>query len=374
MTLDAPELTTPALVLDRHRLAANLAAMRQRLAIDGLTIRPHLKTAKSAKVAEMAVGRGGPITVSTLREAEYFADHGFHDLTLAVAIVPSKLGRVAALCRRGVRVNLLLDDPGVAVQLGAFGVTADVVFDVLIEIDSGEARTGVEPSGTRLLAIARALQESPGARLRGVLTHAGQSYRCSTVDEIRAVAQVERDCVTMAARRLREAGFEIDTVSAGSTPTSIHGADRSGLTELRPGVFMFFDRMQRDLGSCGPDQIVLTVLASVVSHNPASGRIVIDAGALALSKDPGRRVSGEPASYGELTDLAGQTLGLTIEEVYQEHGVVTVPDASWFDRLPIGSRLRVLPNHACLTAAAHDRYHVLEHGEIVEEWDRANGW
>jgi D-serine deaminase-like pyridoxal phosphate-dependent protein len=378
MKLD--QLATPALVLDRRRLLGNTRAMSERARRAGIDLRPHLKTAKSARVAEVATrGHSGGITVSTLAEAEYFLAHGIVDITYAVCMVPDKLERAAELAARGARLTLLTDNAAVARQLADRAAVLGTRFDVLIEIDSGEHRTGVAWDSDDLLAIARALEQSSHLALAGVLTHAGQSYACESIAEIAGVAEVERRAVVDAAARLREAGFSCDTVSAGSTPTAVHAESFAGLTEIRPGVYTFFDLAQVARRSCTADDIAISVLATVISHQPEHRRLIIDAGGLALSKDTSAATALPDTGYGWICDLGTcQRIGdLHVAVADQEHGYVTGNDIP-YARLPIGSRVRVLPNHACMTAAAYDRYAVIDSAgdplQIVEWWERVNGW
>jgi D-serine deaminase-like pyridoxal phosphate-dependent protein len=368
-------LDTPALLLDRDRLERNLDAMRTRMAALGVTLRPHLKTAKSVEVARLAVGDGGPITVSTLREAEGFAENGFRDILYAVGMTPTKLPRAARLLRQGVDLKTVVDTPEAADAVGRAASAEGVVCAVLIEIDSGGARAGVLPQDDRLLEIASRLARNAGTRLAGVMTHAGHSYQAHGREAIEAVARDEAAAVTEAAGRLSEAGFPCPIVSAGSTPTAVVARDVAGVTEMRPGVYMFFDLDQAGIGVCGIDDIALSVLASVVGHNRQVGQILIDAGGLALSKDTSAGAVMPGVGYGLLcSDDLAPLDPLVVADVHQEHGIVPVPDEGWFDRLPIGTQVRVLPNHACMTAAAYDGYHILQGGRLSGYWSRINGW
>jgi len=366
------ELPTPCLVLDQSRLDSNLARMRQRADDLGVQLRPHIKTTKSAAVATHAVGPEGPLTVSTLREAEYFAAHGFTDLTYAVAIIPDRLDRVAAITASGVRVALFVESVAVARAL----VDHPGTFDVFIELDCGEDRTGVQES-TALLTIATLLHSAPRCVLRGVATHGGHSYGAHTHAERAAVAEQERRVAVEAAETLRQAGVPCPEVSVGSTPTAVHAAHLTGVTEMRPGVYTLGDLFQAGIGSHTLDDIACSVLATVLSHRRAAGTVVIDAGGLALSKD--RSTAGRPfdADYGLLADAhTGAILpGLRVASVHQEHGMVTCTTGEMcWDRLPVGSRVRVLPNHICMTAAMYGHYHVVLDGRLETIWRRTNGW
>jgi D-serine deaminase-like pyridoxal phosphate-dependent protein len=370
MTLTLEDLPTPCLILDRRILDKNLKKMSDIMRKHGVALRPHLKTAKSADVARIATANeAGGITVSTLAEADYFADRGFKDILVAASQASPKLDRAAKLIDRGVAITLVTDDVKAASAIAAHRGR----FKVLIELDSGDRRAGIDASSPQLLEIAAVL----GARLAGVMTHAGHSYSCRDGACAADVAEEERQAVLTAAKRLRAAGFSCDVVSVGSTPTMTHARTLDGVTEARPGVYMFQDLYQAAIGVCKREDIALTVLASVIGRNIEENRVLIDAGSLALSKDRSTQATSHDAGYGEVWGLDGQqTLGgLVVERAYQEHGVVTAPVSLPFDLLEHGAKVRVAPNHACITAAAHDRYYVTDGGnEIVAEWDRVNGW
>lgn len=379
-------LPTPSLILDRSRFLTNATRMRARAGQLGVTLRPHLKTAKSAQVAELALGGKGPITVSTLAEATYFLARGFRDITYAVGIVPAKLDHVARLQREGADLKILTDNFEVAAAIAARGRDLKQTFRVLIEIDTGLGRAGVAPEAPELLPIAQALRSGAlagGAELVGVLAHAGHSYHCHSVDEVKKIAEEERAGALKAAQRLRDAGFPCPVVSVGSTPTAVHAERLDGVTEIRPGNYVFFDLFQVGVGSCAMEDLAVSVLASVTGHHRPRNHLVIDAGALALSKDTGANEHRPGTGYGLICLPGGKVPlpGLAVLDVHQEHGIVAhakgldAVSKLPFERFPVGSRVRVLPNHVCMTAAMYDRYYVTDGGtEIVAEWDRINGW
>lgn len=374
-------LDTPCLILDRERLARNVARMTARHHASGLRLRPHMKTAKSIDVARLALaGNFGGITVSTLKEAEYFADHGVDDITYAVSLVPEKMPRIAALVRRGVTLGTVTDCVTVAEEVSRRAVAEGLVVDVLIELDSGERRAGLIAGSEAVVTLGRALHGLPGTRLAGVLTHAGNSYQCRNLDAIRQVAAMERLAAVTAAAQLRGAGLPCPTVSVGSTPTATHGVNFDGLTEMRCGVYMFGDLFQAEIGSHQMQDIAVSVLATVIGHRPELNAALIDAGALALSKDRSTGAPGLPqdAGFGLLTDLTGQARipGVKVGHVYQEHGMLVSDGPFPFDLLPVGARVRVLPNHVCMTAAMYDTYRVVMGASdaVVDVWPRVNGW
>ena len=368
MTLD--DLPTPCLVLDLGILKRNLAAMRAATARHpGLLLRPHLKTAKSREVARLAAPDFGPITVSTLAEARYFAAGGWRDQIYAVGITPQKLDAVAALSAAGADVKVITDDLDTARAVAAH----PGALRALVEVDVGEGRGGVPPGGDALPAIADAL----GPRLAGVVSHSGHSYNGRSLDDMAAVAEQERAGITAAAERLRAAGHRVEIISLGSSPTALHARSMQGVTEVRAGVYMFGDLFQAQLGTHGMDDIAVTVLTSVIGRKPERNAVLLDAGALALSKDRSTQAAPKDYGFGLMLDRDGTpSFGEAIvTRTHQEHGEVRGEAPLPFDRLPIGARVRIAPNHTCLTAAAHDRYHVVEGGsEVIAVWDRVNGW
>jgi D-serine deaminase-like pyridoxal phosphate-dependent protein len=374
-------LNTPRLILDADRLERNAARMRARCDALGVTLRPHLKTAKSTDVARIAAdGTCGPITVSTLAEAEYFAAAGWHDILYSTAIAPAKLARAHRIQHdHDARLMLVLDDPAAAAAIGEAAAALGARFAILIEIDCGEHRSGTAPASDELLAIAAVIDaNAPQLELAGVMTHAGHSYALDDPAPIRALAEVERHAAVASADLLRQHGYACPIVSIGSTPTVMFAAHLAGVTEVRAGIYLFGDLSQLSRGVCTREDIAVSVLATVIGHQRrgANPSLIVDAGALALSKDVGANRFMPNAGYGLVCDAA--TLepldALAVTTVHQEHGGVPVPDESWFERLPIGSIVRILPNHACLTCAAYGSYDVLRGGELITKWPRTGGW
>jgi D-serine deaminase-like pyridoxal phosphate-dependent protein len=369
------DLPTPCLVLDRGKLARNIALMAEAVARHGgVALRPHMKTAKSVEVARLAVaGQKGGITVSTLAEVEYFAAAGFRDILYAVGITPAKLDRAAALRRQGVDLILVTDDAETASAVAAHARASGVDHRVLVEVDCGEHRGGMAAASETLLAVGRAL----GPLCAGVMTHAGHSYACRSLAEIEAVAEAERLAAVTAAARLRALGLAIDIVSVGSTPTALHARSLAGVTETRPGVYMFQDLFQTQIGSGSAESMAVTVLASVIHRRQAENQVVIDAGAMALSKDRSTASAPRDYGFGLVLDEAGRrSLGeAVVERANQEHGIVGGASPLPFERLAVGAHVRVAPNHVCMTAAAYDRYHVVDGDDaVIDVWQRVNGW
>jgi len=371
-------LPTPTLLLDVPRMDRNIARMRARLERLGVPLRPHVKTCKSDRVARRIHGGvPGPITVSTLREASEFAALGYTDILYAVGIVPAKLPQAIALRRAGVGLALILDDVEVARAVVRAAEAADVTLRVLLEIDCDGHRSGLAPDSAALLEVADALR-SPRILVDGVMTHAGESYACRSDAALRAMAEQERAAAVRAALRLRAAGHPAGTVSVGSTPTALFAEDLTGVTEVRAGVFVFFDLVMAGIGVCRTDELALSVLTTVIGHQRDKGWAIVDAGWMALSRDRGTASQPVDQAYGLVCDADGRELpDLLLSSANQEHGIVARRDGATgpMPELPVGTLLRILPNHACATAAQFDGYHALgAPGEAGEWWARFRGW
>ncbi len=372
------DLQTPCLVLDVDRMDRNIARLRAKLDGLGVTLRPHLKTAKSVEVARRMMSTPqGPATVSTLREAELFAEAGITDVIYAVGVTPSKLAKVIELRRGGCDLAVLLDTVEQAQAVASASREAGIIIPALIEIDCDGHRSGILPGDAdRLRAIAAALVD--GGELRGVLTHAGGSYSARG-DKLKDFADTERKAVVEAATILRKAGYACPIVSMGSTPTAHNAVMLDGATEVRAGVFIFFDLVMAGIGICKVEDIAISVLATVIGHQREKGWILIDAGWMAMSQDKGTSKQEVNQGYGLVCDVSGQPFdNLILADANQEHGIITVRPGSdaGLPALQIGDRVRILPNHACATGAQHQAYHVVRGAcDLVEdEWQRFGGW
>ncbi|ESR23813.1 alanine racemase [Lutibaculum baratangense] len=357
----------------------NIERLRERMAALGISLRPHLKTPKSIEIARlMMASPEGPATVSTLKEAEVFAAEGVRDLLYAVSIVPNKLDRAVVLRRQGIDLKLAVDNEEAAEAVAARARGEGIEIPCMIEIDSDGHRAGVHPTdGERLVAIGRILHDS-GAGLAGVMAHAGSSYGLADPDAIVAMAEQERAAAVGSASLIRDAGLPCPAVSVGSTPTAHFARDLTGVTEVRAGVYVFFDLVMAGIGVCGIDDIAISVLASVVGHQRERGWILVDAGWMAMSRDRGTAGQAVDQGYGLVADVDGRPYpDLIVSQTNQEQGIVTVRPGSGavLPELPVGTKLRILPNHACATAAQHDRYHALDaDGAVRAEWRRFGGW
>jgi D-serine deaminase-like pyridoxal phosphate-dependent protein len=371
-------LATPALLLDKDRLDRNLARLSSRMAARGVVLRPHMKTAKSIDVARRAYrSRPGPITVSTLAEAEYFARNGFRDMTYAVGLAPHTAERAMRLRKDGIDLKVLLDSPEQAAMLGAAGRAAAVTPSAFIEIDCDGHRGGLTATDPKLIAVAAAVAEA-GVKLAGILTHAGESYSLWAPEALVAAAENERAVAVAAAETLRAAGHECPVVSVGSTPTAHFAEDLTGVTEMRAGVYMFFDLVMHGVGVCTADDIAISVLATVIGTKP-KGWILVDTGWMALSRDRGTAAQRVDQGYGLVCDLSGKIYrDLIVAQASQEHGILAIRSGSEqaLPDLSIGAKVRILPNHACATASQHELYNVVSAGSdaIEAQWRRMRGW
>jgi D-serine deaminase-like pyridoxal phosphate-dependent protein len=353
------DVPTPALLLDLPRLEANLHRMADRARRLGVVLRPHIKTHKCLEIAERQRALGGSgITVSTLYEARVFADHGFDDITWAFPVPLTRLAQARELGAH-VALGLVVDTPEAVAALERFGHP----FPVWLKVDCGYHRAGVDPCASASLELARALHASPVVRFAGILSHSGHAYHAPSRGEIAAVAEEERRVMTAFAARSREAGINVHRISVGSTP-ALSVVDRlDGVDEIRPGNYVFYDYTQSVLGSCAVADCAVTVLASVVSSQAGARHSVVDAGALALSKDRGPDFAPQPTMGEIFQDYQRGLLrkDARLSSVSQEHGIVNA-------RLPVGERVRILPNHSCLTSACFDEYHVVRGDEVVDRW------
>jgi len=372
--MNLESLKTPSLVLDLDRVKRNARRMSERITQFGVDLRPHVKTHKSVEVARIQTeGHSGAVTVSTLAEARAFSEHGFSQITYAIPIEPGKFSEAINLSRT-CELSLITDDLDVPAQLNSAAKAENVHLNLFLKVDSGYHRCGVEPTTKDAIEIPRRISDASNLKFAGILTHAGHSYHCTSKAELLEMARHERDLMASFGDTLRREVGEVPVVSIGSTPTITTVDHLEGINEARPGNYIFYDAFQATLGSCSFDDCALTVLASVVHRDATRQKLIIDAGAIALSKDRGPIDINPTCGYGRVLDLAGNDLNVTVREMSQEHGVMFAEDAKVFDQLKVGTRVRVLANHSCLTAAQHSYYNVLEGDSIVDRWQIHTGW
>jgi len=367
-------------------MRANILRMRARLAAAGVVARPHVKTVKCLPVIEqMVAGVKRPrLTVSTLREAEEVLAAGYKDVLYAVGVVPQKLTELQGLAEaHRARVSVILDSVEMAKVLVASSKdVSEFALDAFIELDVDDHRAGVTPDSQELLEIGRVLGScakpcSESGLLRGVMTHAGGAYNCRGRAELEAMAEQERAGAVHAAQALRSSGTAVAEVSVGSTPTAMVATSFEGVTEVRVGVYVFNDLVMAGLGVCDQSEIALSVLTTVIGHQPKRNTLLIDAGWMALSSDRSTADFTVDQGLGLVVsddEIADQELIVT--RANQEHGLVMPRsgEALRFERYPIGAQLRVLPVHACATAAQFEGYHLEPREAGSQFWTRFGGW
>lgn len=382
------DLTTPAALIDTARMQRNIQRMQQRMNTLGVAFRPHVKTTKCIDIAlaQIAAGARG-ITVSTLKEAEQFFAAGITDILYAVGMVAPKLKQAAALLDKGCALKIIADSANSAAAIVAFSHANQTPFEVWIEIDTDGHRSGVQPAGDDLLTIGRLLHRG-AVTLGGVMTHAGSSYELNTPEALQSMAEQERSLCVLAATRLRAAGLPCPNVSVGSTPTALSARHLEGVTEVRAGVYVFFDLVMANVGVCSLDDIALSVLTTVIGHQKDKGWAIVDAGWMAMSRDRGTQKQSQDYGYGQVCNADGKPLeGYQLTGANQEHGILSRthdstsagPGEDITTRFPIGTQLRILPNHACATGAQFPEYHtvVAAQGSAPEAgpvWRRFYGW
>lgn len=370
-------IETPYLRVDQPRFDNNIQRLNCHLNALNTPLRPHVKTVKSLPAVKAIFNGGtGPITVSTLKEADFFAQHGFDDQIYAVGIAENKLPHVKRLIEQGIDLKIILESETQACNVVEFCRLHDVVIPTLVEVDCDGSRAGLTPDSQALMAVSQLLADAQ--LFKGVLLHAGGSYGCSTRAEKVAAAENERATAVRVKDQLAGADIACPIVSIGSTPTAHFAQDLSGVTEVRAGVYVFFDLVMANINVCSLDDIALSVVTTVIGVKPEKGWILIDAGWMALSRDRGTAHQAIDYGYGMVLDAAGRPLdGWFVESTSQEHGIIK--HRAGLTDIPsdiqVGDQLRILPNHACATASQFDKYYVSNaEDELIDEWPRFNYW
>ena len=360
------DLPTPQVLIDRARLMANIDRMQAAATAGGMTLRPHTKTHKSPRIAKWQLEHGaGGIACAKIGEAEVFADAGITDIRLPYPVNPSNSARLLALMDR-VQLSIIIDHAAVADQWSEIMTTAGKQLDVLVKVDVGYHRCGIGPDPASAVPFLSRVAGLPGLRFRGLLSHAGQSYDVRSQHELVAVAREEAAMLRDLADAARRADVVVEEISIGSTATALLSAAEPGLTELRPGNYVYYDRSQVAIGSADLDDCALTVMATVVSK-PASDRIILDCGSKTLTSDTGRGMI-RPKGYGAVfpaLDAVKPDASLLIERLSEEHGVVLVEHGA--TTLEPGDRVRVLPNHSCVVSNLVDAVCLVDGATVVEE-------
>ena len=372
------ELFTPCLLVEENKLSRNIQRIKSIVSKRNINFRPHLKTIKSKEITKMFLEEFGSCAmVSTIEEIEQLKDCGITDFLYSVAIVPNKLDRIAKSLSKNCNITVSVDHISMAQEIVNFYIKTGVKISAVIELDLDGHRSGVRPDAEdQLYGIAKCLNDA--GLFRGVMSHAGESYGLSNKKDLLECAQNEADQTLKAVSILEEAFINCELVTIGSTPTVLSDYQNDKITELRAGVFVFFDLVQTGVGICKIEEIALSVLTSVISVNKEINGIIVDAGWMAMSRDRGTSLQKIDYGYGQVCYEKGELIeDLLLTKVQQEHGIIQMRNGS-NAKLPdikTGDMLRILPNHACATAAAHSCYNVVNNkNEVTNVWDRFNGW
>lgn len=346
------KIETPAFLIDWNKTQQNAEMMIKKAKKASVRLRPHVKTHKTVEIARIQTkDEGNPITVSTIAELLFYYESGFKDITYAVPITFEKWKRLAHTTNINLsKINFLTDDlyTAKAIHKEAEGLNCSV--NLFIKIDSGAHRAGVQPKSERLLELATGIDQAKYLNLMGLLTHAGQSYHTSDSNQKIEIVNHEVAAIIESAEWLESKGIIIKERSIGSTPTMMQDVELHGITEIRPGNYIWFDLFQYNRGNCKLDQIACSVLTSIIGIYPERNTLLVDAGALALSKDVGFYTDGEQ-KFGFIKNHSDWEF----VSLSQEHGIVHAQHIDW-ENIKVGDLLEIIPNHSCLTAACFEFY------------------
>ena len=361
------DLPTPQVLIDHTRAMNNVARVQALATAAGVRLRPHAKTHKSPVVARWQLDAGAiGIACAKVGEAEVFVDAGITDIRLPYPVNPSNAPRLLALMDRAT-ISIIVDHLDVVRGWSDAMRLAGRTLDVLIKVDVGFHRCGIDP-GAGALGFIQTVASLPGVTLRGLLSHAGHAYHAASEDELGTIARQEAETLAGLRERAAASGIALDEVSVGATPTLRFSAGQKGVTELRPGNYVYFDRTQVALGAATLDDCALTVLATVVSKH--ADRIILDCGSKTLTNDQARGIS-KAGGYGAV--LAGESDNLdyareidetlAIERLSEEHATVRVIGTT---RLEPGDRVRVVPNHSCVVSNLVDVVRLVDGDEVID--------
>ena len=363
--MNLSDLPTPQVLIDHTRARRNIDRTQRLADAAGVRLRPHAKTHKSPIVATWQIERGAVgVCCAKLGEAEVFVDAGIGDIRLPYPVNPANSGRLMALMDRAA-MSIIVDHLDVACGWSVAMHRAGRTLDVLVKVDVGFLRCGIDPDGEPL-AFLQAIARLPGLRLRGLLSHAGHAYHAASEDELRAIAQQEARTLSHLREQAAASGIPLEEISVGATPTLRFSAGQDGVTELRPGNYVYFDRTQVALGAASLDDCALTVMATVVSK-PAADRIILDCGSKTLTNDQARGITAA-AGYGAVLAGIGDAPRqvdetLTIERLSEEHATVRAAGGT---ALEPGARVRVVPNHSCVVSNLVDVVRLVEGDRVIE--------
>jgi D-serine deaminase-like pyridoxal phosphate-dependent protein len=359
------ELRTPCVLVDRARVERNLQRMQAAATGAGRRLRPHAKTHKSVELARRQVDGGAVgICCAKLGEAEVFAAAGIADVRLPYPLNPVNAERVIELLDR-TRLSFIVDDLEVARGWSDAMVREGRTVEVLVKVDVGFHRCGIDPARAEAAEMVARVAGLPGLRFRGLLSHAGHGYGAASEAEVQAIAAREAETLARLRADIEALGVEVEEVSVGATPTARYSVRADGVTELRPGNYVYFDRTQVMLGAAAWDDCALTVLARVVSR-PARERIILDSGSKTLTNDLARGFTPAPGYGAVLESIDGiqaPDAGLLVERLSEEHANVRAGDGSGH---AVGALVRIVPNHSCVVSNLVDAVWLVDGPDVIE--------
>ena len=361
-------LRTPSVLVDQEKLERNIERMQAAADARNVRLRPHAKTHKSADIAQIQVARGASgICCAKLGEAEVFADAGIQDIRLPYPLNPANSSRVLALIDRA-RLSFVVDHLDVAREWSQILADAGRTVDILVKVDVGFHRCGIDPEAPGAAEFVSRVAELPGLTFRGLLSHAGHAYAAASDAETAAIAATEARLLTTLRDNVGNAGVRVEEISVGATPTARFSLRENGITELRPGNYVYYDRTQVALGAASWDDCALTVLSRVVSK-PAPDRLILDAGSKTLTTDLARG-AGDVSGFGAVLDAVHSTqpdANLLIERLSEEHATVRVRGSG--SALKPGDLVRIVPNHACVVSNLMDEVWLVNGNYAVDRID-----
>jgi D-serine deaminase-like pyridoxal phosphate-dependent protein len=361
------DLLTPCVLVDRSRVERNVEQMQAAASAGAKRLRPHAKTHKSVNLARLQIARGAVgICCAKLGEAEVFAEAGIDDIRVPYPLNPVNASRVLTLLDR-TRFSFIVDHADVARGWSDVMREAGSDVDVLVKVDVGLHRCGIDPGAQGAADFVARVAAMPGLRFRGLLSHAGHAYGAASTEQAAAIARAEAATLTDLAARVRALGVPVEEISVGATPTARFSAREEGVTELRPGNYIYYDRMQVALGAATWDDCALSVLARVVTTH-APDRLILDCGSKTLTSDLARG-PGNTSGYGAIMAALDSTEpddSLAIERLSEEHAVVRTSRPS---HLEPGDLVRIIPNHSCVVSNLMDSVWLVDGDVVVEQMD-----
>ncbi|KAL3854648.1 hypothetical protein ACJMK2_013909 [Sinanodonta woodiana] len=369
------DVHTPCLLVDLDRVKANCQRMIDRCMTLGVELRPHMKTHKTIEGAIlMTGGNKRKISVSTLAEAEFYADNGFDDILFAHPFITQRLDRCVALANRLEAFHVMIDSSYAIESLTQNPLSSGKKWSVLLEVDCGYGRSGVPWNDDEAVKLVKMAASSSSIIFQGLYTHCGDSYTSCTQDDVKL--QQVQDTTTKRLLdlkdRIRREGIECKTVGCGSTPScSKPRKDMSALTEFHPGNYIFYDVMQMTIGSCAMEDIAVKIATSVVSHKASLNMLLTDSGFASLGADGANYINSQPSGF----TVFPAHPELKLIGMSQELGKVQAIDGKLdLDKYPHGTRLFIHPWHSCDAAMMHPYFYVHSGEQIVGIWKPVRGW